>query len=102
MRCFPNEGLATEYAHQVIDHAVKYVDGKIHRNGKGLIALRPIQNVKRYSRNYAFDKPKYNALFPRANFRASKRIQLTIPGKYNGHLITKLGLRTHILVTWQA
>jgi ISXO2-like transposase domain len=27
------EGLATEYAHQVIDHAVKYVDGRIHTNG---------------------------------------------------------------------
>jgi transposase-like protein len=27
------EGLATDYAHQVIDHAVKYVDGKVHTNG---------------------------------------------------------------------
>jgi transposase-like protein len=27
------EGLAGEYAHQVIDHAVQYVDGKIHTNG---------------------------------------------------------------------
>lgn len=27
------EGLATEYAHKVIDHAVAYVDGKIHTNG---------------------------------------------------------------------
>jgi transposase-like protein len=27
------EGLATEYAHQVIDHAVKYVEGRIHTNG---------------------------------------------------------------------
>ena len=26
-------GLAGDYAHQVIDHAVKYVDGKIHTNG---------------------------------------------------------------------
>ena len=26
-------GLEGEYAHQVIDHAVKYVDGKIHTNG---------------------------------------------------------------------
>jgi transposase-like protein len=26
-------GLAGEYAHQVIDHAVAYVDGKIHTNG---------------------------------------------------------------------
>jgi transposase-like protein len=26
-------GLASEYAHQVIDHAVAYVDGKIHTNG---------------------------------------------------------------------
>ena len=27
------DGLAVEYAHQVIDHAEKYVDGKIHTNG---------------------------------------------------------------------
>lgn len=27
------EGLAGEYAHQVIDHAVAYVDGNIHTNG---------------------------------------------------------------------
>ena len=27
------DGLATKYAHQVIDHAVAYVDGKIHTNG---------------------------------------------------------------------
>jgi transposase-like protein len=27
------EGLEGDYAHQVIDHAVKYVDGKIHTNG---------------------------------------------------------------------
>ncbi|HZQ70048.1 MAG TPA: IS1595 family transposase [Terriglobales bacterium] len=27
------EGLAGEYAHEVIDHAVKYVDGRVHTNG---------------------------------------------------------------------
>jgi transposase-like protein len=27
------EGLASEYAHRVIDHAVAYVDGQIHTNG---------------------------------------------------------------------
>ena len=27
------EGLVGRYAHQVIDHAVKYVDGKVHTNG---------------------------------------------------------------------
>lgn len=27
------EGLATEYAHQVVDHAVAYVDGRVHTNG---------------------------------------------------------------------
>jgi transposase-like protein len=27
------EGLETEYAHKVIDHAVQYVDGRIHTNG---------------------------------------------------------------------
>lgn len=27
------EGLAGEYAHQVVDHAVQYVDGQIHTNG---------------------------------------------------------------------
>ena len=26
------EGLATDYAHQVVDHAVAYVDGKVHTN----------------------------------------------------------------------
>jgi len=27
------DGLASKYAHQVIDHAVQYVDGKVHTNG---------------------------------------------------------------------
>jgi transposase-like protein len=27
------DGLASEYAHQVIDHAVAYVDGRVHTNG---------------------------------------------------------------------
>jgi transposase-like protein len=27
------EGLASDYAHQVIDHAVQYVDGQVHTNG---------------------------------------------------------------------
>ncbi len=27
------EGLETDYAHQVIDHAVQYVDGRVHTNG---------------------------------------------------------------------
>lgn len=27
------DGLAAKYAHQVIDHAVKYVDGQVHTNG---------------------------------------------------------------------
>jgi transposase-like protein len=27
------DGLRSEYQHQIIDHAVKYVDGKIHTNG---------------------------------------------------------------------
>lgn len=27
------EGLAGEYAHKVVDHAVQYVDGKVHTNG---------------------------------------------------------------------
>lgn len=27
------DGLENEYAHQVIDHAVKYVDGRVHTNG---------------------------------------------------------------------
>jgi ISXO2-like transposase domain len=27
------DGLAKEYAHQVIDHAVAYVEGRVHTNG---------------------------------------------------------------------
>ena len=27
------EGLASEYAHKVVDHAVQYVDGRVHTNG---------------------------------------------------------------------
>ncbi|MGB8890209.1 MAG: IS1595 family transposase [Candidatus Korobacteraceae bacterium] len=27
------DGLASDYTHQVIDHAIKYVDGKVHTNG---------------------------------------------------------------------
>jgi transposase-like protein len=27
------EGLATDYAHKVVDHASKYVDGRVHTNG---------------------------------------------------------------------
>ena len=26
-------GLASDYAHKVVDHAVKYVDGRVHTNG---------------------------------------------------------------------
>src|SRR5208282_4700150 len=26
-------GLETDYAHQVVDHAVQYVDGRVHTNG---------------------------------------------------------------------
>ena len=26
-------GLASDFAHQVVDHAVKYVDGNVHTNG---------------------------------------------------------------------
>jgi len=32
-RCNPNRGLGRDYQHEVIDHAVAYVDGKIHTNG---------------------------------------------------------------------
>src|SRR6266481_7243736 len=27
------DGLATDYAHQVVDHATQYVDGRVHTNG---------------------------------------------------------------------
>lgn len=27
------EGLSVEYAHQVVDHAVQYVDGHVHADG---------------------------------------------------------------------
>ena len=27
------EGLAADYAHQVVDHATQYVDGRVHTNG---------------------------------------------------------------------
>ena len=27
------EGLASDYAHQVVDHATQYVDGRVHTNG---------------------------------------------------------------------
>jgi transposase-like protein len=30
---FSYEGLATDYAHKVVDHAVEYVNGRIHTNG---------------------------------------------------------------------
>ena len=36
------EGLDKDYAHKVINHAVKYVDGKIHTNGMGEL-LEPAQ-----------------------------------------------------------
>jgi hypothetical protein len=26
-------GLASEYAHKVVDHAVRYIDGRVHTNG---------------------------------------------------------------------
>ncbi len=31
--CFRIDGLTSEYALQVVDHAVQYVDGQIHTNG---------------------------------------------------------------------
>jgi hypothetical protein len=33
MRLLSYEGLATDDAHQVVDHAVQYVDGRVHTNG---------------------------------------------------------------------
>ena len=33
MRLQSYDGLAQEYAHKVIDHAEKYVDGQVHTNG---------------------------------------------------------------------
>ena len=33
MHCMSYEGLATDYAHQVVDHATQYVDGRVHTNG---------------------------------------------------------------------
>ncbi len=33
MLCYPMTDLASEYAHKVVDHAEKYVDGQVHTNG---------------------------------------------------------------------
>jgi hypothetical protein len=33
MLCSSYNGLASEYAHQVVDHAVEYVNGNVHTNG---------------------------------------------------------------------
>ncbi len=31
--CLSYDGLASEYAHKVVDHAERYVDGQVHTNG---------------------------------------------------------------------
>ena len=33
MRCCPMTDLASDYAHQVVDHADEYVNGRVHTNG---------------------------------------------------------------------
>lgn len=33
MNCGVNTGLESDYDHQVIDHAIEYVNGKVHTNG---------------------------------------------------------------------
>jgi len=33
MRCYPYDGLSQDYAHKVVDHAERYVDGRVHTNG---------------------------------------------------------------------
>lgn len=33
MRFSRTKGLGSDFAHQVVDHAIKYVDGKVHTNG---------------------------------------------------------------------
>ena len=32
MRCKSYDGLSADYAHQVVDHAVEYVNGNVHTN----------------------------------------------------------------------
>jgi transposase-like protein len=42
------EGLAGDFAHQVIDNAIAYVDGKVHTNGPGELL---VTSEARYQRN---------------------------------------------------
>lgn len=48
------QGISKEYAHKVIDHAEKYVDGQIHTNGCGTyVSVEPF-HLFRYLDEQAF------------------------------------------------
>ena len=80
------DGLATKYAHQVIDHAVKYVDGNVHTNSmenywsllkRGLagtyVSVEPY-HLFRYldEQAYRFNNRKNMNDFDRFSFAASQ------------------------------
>jgi transposase-like protein len=91
------EGLATDYAHQVIDHAVKYVEGKIHTNGlenfwnllkRGIngtyVSVEPF-HLFRYLDEQSF---RYNnRATPERNVTDADRFQ-TVMGNVSGHRLT--------------
>ena len=78
------EGLASEYAHQVVDHAVQYVDGRVHTNGlenfwsllkRGIsgtyVSVEPF-HLHRYLDEQTF---RYNT---RKNMNDSQRFELAV------------------------
>lgn len=92
------EGLDREYAHQVIDHAVAYVDGKIHTNGmenfwsllkrgiKGTyVSVEPF-HLFRYLDEQSF----------RFNYRATKDCQMNDGDRFDRVVRQIVGKR----VTW--
>jgi transposase-like protein len=63
------DGLAQEYAHKVIDHAEKYVDGQVHTNGLenfwSLLCTTgtSVAHVSRGSRRGNADRPQWLRCF---------------------------------------
>ena len=89
------DGLAQDYAHQVIDHAEKYVDGKIHTNGMDnfWILLKPgiagtYVSVEPFHSFRYLDEQMF-----RYNNRATKENKVTDADRFNKVISNLVGKR---------
>jgi transposase-like protein len=85
------DGLESEYAHQVIDHAVKYVNGRVHTNGlENFWSL-----LKRgISGTYASVEPFHLFRYlDEQSFRCNNRKEMTDADRFNLALTQVVGKR---------